>query len=445
MATINFLYRSNKDKAPLTIRLLYRHEGKDIVFASKTNEFIEKEYWTKHHNSKSKNADIKNKQVETKNNLNKIENFILDSFNESQIETIDKDWLKEQIDIYYNPIGEKKLDERVIFWIQYIIDNAHLRDNGKGGIGLSESRIKAYKQLKRLFKDFQGKNNYKVEQLDKNVFEAFKKWLLDDKEYAKTYGLKKISDLITVCREARGKGVNTSYELESIKVAKAKAYEDDMDVITLTLDEIKKIEKVELNKEHLKNARKWLILACFTGQRGKALTTRVTYESFEKYGNNLIIKIIQKKGGKPVTIPVTPKVKAIYENGLPSKVSVQNLNKYFKEIGKLAKLDDMVEGRLVEVIEKDNGSKIRRGVKKSRPKYKYISSHIGRRTFATLHYNNLPTPLIMKVTGHKKESTFLTYINQSNDDHIEAFLEYYNKEELKAQKKPQLKVVKKAN
>jgi integrase len=445
MATVNFLYRSNRNKAALTLRLLYRHEGVDFVFASKTKEFVEKEYWTKHHNSNTKNALIKNRQVDIKTELNKIENYILDSFNESQTETIDKDWLTEQIDSYYNPIEEKKLDERVTYWVQYVIDNTHLRENAKGGIGLSESRIKAYKQLKRLFQEFQGKNNYKVVQLNKLVFEDFKKWLLDEMEYAKTYGLKKISDLITICKEAKSKGVEVSHELDSIKVSKAKAYDDDMDVITLTLDDIEKIENVKLTKEHLINARKWLILACFTGQRGETLTKRVTYDSFEDFGNNLVIKIIQKKGAKPVTIPVTPRVKSIYKEGLPYKISIQNLNKYFKEIGQLAKLDDMVEGRLVEVIKRNDGSKIRRGVKKSRPKHKYISSHIGRRTFASLHYNKLPTPMIMKVTGHKKESTFLTYINQSSDDHIDAFLEYYKKEELKAQKKPQLKVIKKAN
>ena len=445
MATVNYLFRSTRETAPLTLRLLFRHKGKDSVFATKTNELVEKEYWNKHHHSKSKNAEIKNKQIKLNNTLHKIEKYILENFHQTDIEFVNKEWLLDKIDEYYNPPELKKLNENITYWIQHIVDTSHLRDNAKGGIGLSESRVKAYKQLLRLFKEFQGKKKIIVSQLDKVQFEEFKKWLLDDKAYAKTYALKKLSDLITVCKEARGKGVNASFELDTIKVSKATAYEDDMDVITLSLEDIEKIEQADLKKEHLINARKWLILACFTGQRGEALTKRVNYDSFETYGKNLVIKIIQKKGGKPVTIPVTPKVKSIYENGLPNKVSVQNLNKYFKEIGRLAKLDEMVVGRLVEVIEKEDGSKIRRGVKKARPKHNYISSHIGRRTFATLHYTKLPTPIIMKVTGHKKESTFLTYINQSNDDHIDLFLDYYNLEELKAKKESQLSVVKNAS
>jgi len=98
-------------------------------------------------------------------------------------------------------------------------------------------------------------------------------------------------------------------------------------------------------------------------------------------------------------------------------------------------------GRIIEANE-DPKIKKKRGVKKLRPKHNYISTHIGRRSFASNHYSELPTPIIMQVTGHKKESTFLTYINQSDDSHIEAFLEYYKKEEKKESK---LTIVKKAN
>jgi len=83
----------------------------------------------------------------------------------------------------------------------------------------------------------------------------------------------------------------------------------------------------------------------------------------------------------------------------------------------------MVMGRI-----QDRDTK--RGVKKMRPKHNYISTHIGRRTFANIHYGKLPTPLIMRVTGHSKESTFLSYINQSDNSHIDTFLDYYKSNKL---------------
>ncbi len=116
------------------------------------------------------------------------------------------------------------------------------------------------------------------------------------------------------------------------------------------------------------------------------------------------------------------------------------LNKYFKEIGKLAGLNELVMGRITEAEIKGK----KRGVKKLRPKYQYISTHIGRRTFASNHYGKIPTPIIMRVTGHPKESTFLGYINQTDDSHIDTFLNFYKTKELKEQHKenPQLEVIK---
>ncbi len=441
MATINFLYRSTLEKAPLTLRLLFRDKGIDFVYSTKTKYRIEKEYWIKKHSSKSKDAEIKNKQIQVKSDLQKIENCIMDAFNSTETNSISKEWLTNQIKLYYNPLTEKKQSELVTDAIQKTIDEAPFRENGKGGVGLGQCRINSYKRLKALFIKFQGKQNYEVKQLDKNIFDKFKKWMLDKNGYSPTYSFKKLSDLKTVCKDARSNGIETSTELNDIKTKQVSAYDDDMDVIILTPNELEKIEKVKLTSEALINARKWLILGCYTGQRGTALTTRIKKENFEKYGSDLVIKIRQKKGNKSVIIPVLPKVKEIYDNGMPYTISLTKLNKHFKDIGELAKLNDPVMGRIIEAETKGK----KRGIKKLRPKFKYISTHIGRRTFASNHYGKIPTPIIMKVTGHSKESTFLTYIQQTDDSHIDTFLEYYKTKERKAQKEPQLTIVKKTS
>ena len=47
----------------------------------------------------------------------------------------------------------------------------------------------------------------------------------------------------------------------------------------------------------------------------------------------------------------------------------------------------------------------------------------------------------MKVTGHTKIETYLKYVNKDRNEHLDAFLDYYMKEEQKAQKESQLSVV----
>ena len=49
MATVNFLYRSNKPEAKLILRLLFRFDGKDYVIAENTKISVTNEYWTKYH------------------------------------------------------------------------------------------------------------------------------------------------------------------------------------------------------------------------------------------------------------------------------------------------------------------------------------------------------------------------------------------------------------
>jgi integrase len=434
MSKIKFILRTKKENAPIYLRLTLGR-NKDIF--RKTGLTINPDEWsTKTKLPKQTNST--NKNISTK--LQKLSTFIFEKLNETNNnDLINGDWLFHQIEVFFKRIREDKKSELITDAIQKIIDEAHTRDNGKNGIGLSNCRINGYKRLKVLFQNFEQKEKLNIKDLDRMKFDDFRKWLLDKNGYSPSYSLKKLSDLKTVCKDARSNGIETSIELNDIKTKQISSYDDDMDVITLTLDEIERIENTKLTKEALINARKWLILACYTGQRGQALTTRLKKENFEKYGSDLIIKIRQKKGNKAVIIPVLPKVKEIYKDGLPYTISMQKLNKHFKEIGKLAGLNELVMGRIIEAEIKGK----KRGVKKLRPKYKYISTHIGRRTFASNHYTKIPTPIIMSVTGHSKESTFLKYINQTDDSHIDTFLEYYKNKELKERKEPQLEVVKK--
>ncbi|RTY89502.1 hypothetical protein EKM01_14250 [Flavobacterium sp. RSP46] len=106
MATVNFLYRSTKDKANLQVRLLYRFNDKDFVFGANTKFEITKTYWSKDHKRNSRDIHLSNEQTRVNTELNKIENHILNSFNAFVPDVITKEWLQNEIDYYYNPIQE---------------------------------------------------------------------------------------------------------------------------------------------------------------------------------------------------------------------------------------------------------------------------------------------------------------------------------------------------
>ena len=125
MATVNFLYRSSKEKAPLVLRLLFRFNNKDFVFGAKTKLEVSKHYWTNLHTLKRpKDIEIANKQRDIYNELNNIENHVLSAFKEINPRVISKEWLQQQIDLYYYPVQEQKeiptdLISYIDFYIEY--------------------------------------------------------------------------------------------------------------------------------------------------------------------------------------------------------------------------------------------------------------------------------------------------------------------------------------
>lgn len=59
--------------------------------------------------------------------------------------------------------------------------------------------------------------------------------------------------------------------------------------------------------------------------------------------------------------------------------------------------------------------KIKRKEKGIYPKYAILTSHDLRRSFATNFYGKIPTPILMNMTGHRLEATFLSYIGRKDN------------------------------
>jgi hypothetical protein len=60
------------------------------------------------------------------------------------------------------------------------------------------------------------------------------------------------------------------------------------------------------------------------------------------------------------------------------------------------------------------------------PKHEFISSHIGRRSFATNHYGKVPTTYLIGITNHSTEAQFLNYIQKAESDLAKDAHQYFN-------------------
>jgi integrase len=184
---------------------------------------------------------------------------------------------------------------------------------------------------------------------------------------------------------------------------------EQVDKIYLTQSELKIIYELDLTGfPRLSRVRDLFIVASYTGLRFSDLI-QVKPENILNDATQ--IKIRTEKTSELIVIPLHKYVKEIikkYDGSLPNVISIQKMNEYLKEIGEKAEINATVKTAITRGGKTDNTL---------HKKYELISSHTARRSFATNAYlMDVPSISIMKITGHKTESSFMKYIRISQED-----------------------------
>ncbi|MGK4566763.1 tyrosine-type recombinase/integrase [Flavobacterium sp. 3HN19-14] len=433
MASVQFRIRSKANKnVAVKIRVSL---GRNNDLELNTGFTINPNSWSDKTHLPKQNA-TENKQLY--NNLKKLETFVFDNLNKdlSKGILVDSFWLETQISDCFGRI-EKNDVGLLSNHIQYIIDNANTRKiKGRKSLGLSESRVKSYVTFKNVIAEYEAVIKKKIHFLDvnKSFVDRFTNWLINTKNFATNYAGKHIDNLKTVCVDAKRNEIPTNPFVEHIQSFSES--EEDKFIVTLSFDELEKIKEAEIKSDAYNNARKWILIGCEIGQRGGDLLD-ITKENIRYKSGNIYLDLIQQKTKKSVTIGIiAPHVIDIIENDFPYKISTQKLNEYIKKVCEIAKIDEVIEGKKLN-------AKTNRKELKFYPKHELITTHSFRRSFATNYYKKIPTPILINITGHSKESLFLAYINkrEDKDSNADLFMKFY--EDIH-KKDPQLTVLKKA-
>ena len=214
--------------------------------------------------------------------------------------------------------------------------------------------------------------------------------------------------------EATERGVNTNLEF---KKRKFKTIREESDSIYLTLTELERFEKLDLSASpRLDKVRDLFLIGCYTGLR---FSDFIQIKPENIISAKSMLQIRTQKTSERVSIPLHKTVKAIlkkYHNNLPKAYSNQTMNGYLKEVASLAKLKEKVETTITRAGKVE---------KKSIEKYKLVSTHTARRSFATnLYLADVPSISIMKITGHKTERAFLSYIRVTQEQNADKLLNH---------------------
>ena len=177
--------------------------------------------------------------------------------------------------------------------------------------------------------------------------------------------------------------------------------------VILTAEDIRKIKKANFGvKGYLNNVRELLILSTLTGLRYSDYS-RIKGEHIKKdEDGSPLLHIRQEKTDEYVDIPLTLEAHSIISRLISKEVhpiSNQKMNEYVKELSKIAEVDEPFE------IHKYKG---KFKTTQILPKYELVTTHTGRRTFATnLLLKGIPAQTVMKFTGHRDYKSFAKYVN----------------------------------
>ena len=191
-----------------------------------------------------------------------------------------------------------------------------------------------------------------------------------------------------------------------------KSKTEETTAIYLSLDEINSMHHLDLShKKHLELARDIFLIGCYTGQRISDYNG-LKANSIKIIRKIKFIQIVQKKTKTIVSVPLSKEALEIldlrYDGLPPPKMPSQNLNDYIKEVGKLLKLDELIECKRTK-----GGVEIFENI----PKYLLLHSHTARRSFCTNMYKEgMPVIDIMLFSGHKTEREFYKYIRIKGEE-----------------------------
>lgn len=433
MATIKAFIRtstSSKNK-PLNVRFRLT-EGRYIQL------FHKSEIQVKSSDFDPKRERIKEKIVFDAQERRKINNEIL---NRKELieslyldcktkENITSKWLEEAINKHLHPdkynIQDTATSETLLSYIDKFIEQAPNRKDKKTGRNLVYNNIQQYRATRKHLKEFayyEHKGDYNFSEINQDFYLKFVNYLQnpiqakDDKgkgvfkddgspllvkpAFTQNSVGKHIRILKTMLNESSQKDVD---------ISKFHVFTEEVDNVYLDEEELKKLKEYNFSSiPHLDRVRDWFLLLAWTGSR---------FSDLEKISKSDIkdgfISFRQQKTNTKVVIPVHPVALEIlekYNYNLPEVISNQRFNEYIKDVCCHTGI------KSIETITRTIGGKL---VTEKFEKWKNVSSHTGRRSFCTNMYKRgLPTLMIMSISGHKTEKSFLKYIKVNQQEHAE--------------------------
>lgn len=413
MARFNLNLRQANAENETQINLIVRWDNQKVTIS--TGEYTNPNDWIKSKQrldvTKSNPRRIINAQINTR-----LSKFISDAelyFNEYQTLHHTKPSKSELLKLlnskFHNKVVmEKKKD--LFEFMEVLIMEMKTGINPKNSKPYAKQTPSTYNQCLLQLREFSTHSKMKVdfETIDLDFYYSFYEFLATHKGFRLNYVGKIIKTLKTFLNEALERKLTTNIAHKGRRFVAPK---EKVSNIYLNTNELHLLYNLDLTSEpRLERVRDMFLFGCYTGLR---------FSDFSKVKRQYInlangtIHIPTQKTGEDVSLPILPIAKSIiakYQdktpNSLPPSIANQTFNRYIKEVA--MRIPELSEEITVEYH--TQGKQISRTFKK----WEKVSSHTARRSFATnLTLMGFQTQVIMRITGHRTESAFYTYLKMS--------------------------------
>ena len=313
------------------------------------------------------------------------------------------------------------------FFEEFIARWSH-SPNKRTGVVPKADTMWNYQNTLRRYKDFITDNDLKdsFALFNEDFQSKFDDYLMNEQELAMNTIVSSHSQLKTMLKVAYEKGLlrDSSFLQWTSKTI-------NFTHVYLSDEELNRLYNLKLTKKlrqennisdvnHVEESLDLFIISARTGLRYSDLRhiDTATWDMTE--GKETLTILVQKTNDR-LSIPLHQQAIAIYnkyEGALPVPVSKSKYNDQVRLCAKIAGINQPIETFVWE---------------KGRPafrvyeKYKLISSHTGRRSFATNLYLVCKSPhYVMNLTGHKTEENFKRYICVNQSEMAEMVRKYIN-------------------
>jgi integrase len=421
---LNFNLKNPETKNESPIRLVVRWRGNQII--TSTGESINPQFWfTPKKDAHGKTIRTSNQRAKiikdnpTATKLNKrlddIEHNVKRLYSDLKKvgDTVTKNELKKELDIYFGRSTRKDIPRDFKGYIDYLIASKEGLINPKTKRLHSTRTFSKYRYVRTVCNEIDPYIEFK--DFTENFYsQKFEKHLIAKNQSLNTIG-KYSQTLKSILAVAYKDGIHKNQYYKDYPV-----HREETVNIYLNESEIDQLFDLDLSHiPHLDRVRDMFVIGTQTGLRFSDL-----YAIKKHHINGDVITLKTFKTGTTVEIPIFPKTRAVlekYNYELPDPISNQKFNEYIKEVGKRAGFDTITRKAVKRATGEDVNHK---------KKYELITTHTMRRSFCTnLYLADYPILGICKISGHATETEFIKYVKVTKKENAKSLLEFMRERE----------------